>query len=409
MFLLSLNAFPQSGDLYYSTPGSSYVPKKVDAFKEVAAELNRQYDANYSKFYNFYTDKLKNQDKDKNSITYRSQVFALNNFVANLQSYIDEGNWELASSAIGSSITKYYSDINSYPDIEKKTYERLYEKSKEFNSAGFEYLNADKFTLALAEFEKSLNTLNNIGALYGKGLSKSRMGLDQEAFVVSNEIVELYPNSYLGFEFKAALYDKAKLYDLAIENYNKSIELNNSNLTSIIARGWIYAKTGQNELSLKDFNKFIRLSPFTANGYFGRAYVYSSLKKYDLAVSDLEKVIEIDPNNSMAYNNLGWNYFELKQYDLALDNVNMAINLNSNNYAAYDSHGEINFTLKKYDESIIDCTKAIELNPKQANSYFIRGRAKYAINKKVEACQDWKMAAQYNHLKSVEYVKTYCK
>lgn len=409
MLLLSLNAFSQSGDLYYSTPRSSYIPKRVDVFKEVAEELNRQYDANYSKFYNFYTDKLKNQDNDKNSITYRSQVFALNNFVANLQSYIDAGNWESASSAIGSAITKYYSDLNSYPDIEKKTYEELYEKAKTFNLSGFDYLKKKDYTMALHEFGRSLNVINNLEALYGKGLTKSSMGLSEEAFIISNEMVELYPNSFIGYEFKAALYEQANLDDLAIENYTKSIELNNSNLKSIKSRGWIYAYSGRNELAINDFNAVIRISPFTADGYFGRAYVYGTLNNNDLAISDLKKVIELQPNNSMAFNNLGWNYFEKKQYSLALENVNRAIDLDSKNYIAYDSRGEINFTLKKFNESIIDCSKAIELNTKQANSYFIRGRSQYAINKKVEACQNWKMAAEYNHPKAAEYVKNYCK
>jgi tetratricopeptide (TPR) repeat protein len=409
LFLISLNSFSQSGDLYYSTPGSNYVPKRVDAFKEVVNELNRQYDENFSKFYDFYTDKLKHQDKDKNSITYRSQVFALNNFVANLQSYIDAGNWESASSPISSAITKYYSDINSYPEIERKSYEELYQKAKAFNSAGWEFLKVDNYTLALNEFDKSLNTLNNLEALYGKGLIKSSMGLSQEAFDISNQMIELYPNSFSGYEFKAALYEQANLDDLAVENYTKAIELNNSNLLSYKSRGWIYAYSNRNELAINDFNFIIKISPFTADGYFGRAYVYAALKNYDFAISDLKKVIEFQPNNSMAFNNLGWNYFEKKQYNLALENVNRAIDLNSNNYIAYDSRGEINFTLKKFNESINDCSKAIELNPKQANPYFIRGRANYALNNKVKACKDWNIASEYNHLKAAEFVKTYCK
>lgn len=404
----SMACFGQTGDQSYGKPKSYYVPKSTNALTDYAIELNRRYSANYSRFSEFYEGKLKSLDSDKNSLAYRSQVFALNKFIDRMQPYIDNGNWEDAAVAIGNATTSYYEDLAFYPEFERKKNAEKLTTIETLNANGMKHFSSGNYTKALESFEKSQEVLNNPYGLYGICISQYQLGKTNEAFQAANQITYSFPNHVIGYKAKGDLYHKANLPAMAIESYNMALSLDTSNKEILNTRAWLYIEMAKFDLAFIDFEKLIRLSPFEALGYFGRSYVYSQKKKQELALSDLKKVIEIEPEHSMALNNLGWLFYEKKQYEVALDYLNKAILFNDKNYVAYDSRGEVYFTIKMYKQAIDDCSKSIELNVSQSNAYLIRGRSRYRINDKNGACDDWNLAKSLNNDKALYYVTNYC-
>ena len=61
---------------------------------------------------------------------------------------------------------------------------------------------------------------------------------------------------------------------MAIEDYNKAINLKPDNPDAYNNRGTIYTKLGQYQLAIEDFNNAIRLNPDDADTYFNRGIVY---------------------------------------------------------------------------------------------------------------------------------------
>src|ERR1700756_3215124 len=62
-------------------------------------------------------------------------------------------------------------------------------------------------------------------------------------------------------------------------------------------------KKGLYNQAISDYNKAIEIDPKYAGAYNNRGYTYYSKDLYDQAISDYNKAIEIDPRYAGAYNN----------------------------------------------------------------------------------------------------------
>lgn len=82
--------------------------------------------------------------------------------------------------------------------------------------------------------------------------------------------------------------------DLAIENFNRSLELEPNCADTYNSRGIVYFCRQDYEQALSDFNQAIKINPGFTLAYLGRARVYYCLGKTNLAQEDLKKVKEFD-------------------------------------------------------------------------------------------------------------------
>ena len=138
-------------------------------------------------------------------------------------------------------------------------------------------------------------------------------GENLDALKLCNEVLELDPNSYLAYSYRASVYVGLKDYYKAIDDANKSIEINPTYYYSYNNRGCAYLELGNYEQALSDFSESIRRVgrrkyPIP---YLNRAATYIELKEYEKAIDDCNKVIEFKPTCAEAYNNRGCAYEEL--------------------------------------------------------------------------------------------------
>ncbi len=109
--------------------------------------------------------------------------------------------------------------------------------------------------------------------------------------------------------------------------------------------GVIYAQKGEYDLAIAEFNKSIDSDPGLAETYNNRAIVYSKKGQYDLSIADFTKAIEIDPYKAKAYYNRGITYAIRGQYDLALSDINKSLQLQPVNAQAYDTLGSMHIEM----------------------------------------------------------------
>ena len=152
-----------------------------------------------------------------------------------------------------------------------------------------------------------------------------------------------------------ALTDEG-LYEEAIQEFNKAIEIDSKDPSGYFYRGNTYAEKGDNEKAIADFTTAIELDPENANSYYNRGLCYSEKRDFDKAIADYTRTIEIDPNYAFAYYNRG---------------------------LAYGRKGE-------HEKTIADCTKAIEIEPDHTKSYSVRGIAYSCIGECNYAINDFK-------------------
>ncbi|MFN7218550.1 tetratricopeptide repeat protein [Microcystis sp.] len=231
----------------------------------------------------------------------------------------------------------------------------------------------------------------NRGILYRRQ-QKYELALDDY-----NKAIELNPNHANAYNNRGNLYKDLQKYDLALADYDKAIEINPNFAILYYNRGGLYYNQQKYELALSDINKAIELNPNYAEAYYNRGNIYYDLQKYELALSDINKAIELNPNYAEAYNNRGLLYTDLQKYDLALSDYSKAIDINPNLAEAYVNRGVLYRLQEKYDLALSDYSKAIEINRNLAGTYYNRGVLYHNQQKYDLALADYDKAIELNH------------
>jgi len=205
------------------------------------------------------------------------------------------------------------------------------------------------------------------------------------------------PNSALDFLEHGIVLAMRGEYDLAIENFNDALELNQDLIGAYMLRGralyasvsYVYSTDdnftgvgliiGEDEVSaekkktydlaIKDFTQAIKLSPNLANAYIERGVVYLNLGDYDRALMEFNQAIRFDPNSHFAYHERGLTYYkrnEIGDLDRAIIDNTQAIKLDLDSAMTYRNRGQAYYDRNKggdLDLAIADFTEAIRLKP----------------------------------------------
>ena len=140
-------------------------------------------------------------------------------------------------------------------------------------------------------------------------------------------------------------------YLKALEDFNKSLELEPANADCLIGIGECYyyiALSGKNITGgnafakpLEYFSRAIELDPDNPEIYFNRANTYAykgdtandCIADYKRAIEDYSRVIALDPNNSAAYFSRGCLYANMGEFNEAREDAEKALELDPDNEA----------------------------------------------------------------------------
>jgi tetratricopeptide (TPR) repeat protein len=205
---------------------------------------------------------------------------------------------------------------------------------------------------------------------------------------------------------------------ISSEQLHKAIELekNNPNGTNIDKLGEAYYNCGiaykNNGLfdkAINDYNKAIELKPGYADAYYNRGIAYKNKGLYDTAMIDYNKAIKLNPQNSEYYNQLGIVYWKKELLDQAIAAYSKAIELKPDFESAYNNRGHAYWKKGLNDKALVDYDKAIELNPVYTGAYNNRGLVYIEKGLDDKACLDFKKAEELGSEPAKSNSSKYCK
>ena len=289
-----------------------------------------------------------------------------------------------------------FSVMESDEDLAEKHYEK-----------GNEFLENNQYSEAINEFNKALEKKSSwIEALYYRHLAREKNrdfdGAIEDLTNVMNLIGDEAPSSTKGalFRERGDIYFKLQEYTKAINDFDKSIQIDDdNNKWAYLGRAkskreiqeyenaikdyskvieidkdykWAFQDRGNiYKINLNDFNRAIidfdqvlKIDPEYKWAYQARAEAKKELKEYQNAISDFNKVIEIDPNYKWAYHERGLTRVQIKDYDNAIKDFNTVIKLDSNYKWAYREKGNILLFLEKIEEAKETYLSAFEVDEK---------------------------------------------
>jgi len=189
-------------------------------------------------------------------------------------------------------------------------------------------------------------------------------------------------------------------YHRAIEDFNKSIELNPADAVYYLNRGVSYFYTKQYQLAVDDANAGLPLGE-SLNLLHIRGLAYYELKQYQKSIDDLIQYLEVNPTgftNSSIQTRVGRSYFELGQAEEAIKHYSKSIEMDPDwAAAAYRHRGDAFNGLGQHQNAIEDFNKAIEMMPSYAQAYYGRGEAHVALGDAAQAQLDFDKAKELGY------------
>ncbi len=167
-----------------------------------------------------------------------------------------------------------------------------------------------------------------------------------------------------GKEYEDSYYEKSYMLHSTCRNYNFYLRnLLKRELIGLVLNdlGLAYHDKGMYDVAIAELKRAIEINPNLAEAHYNLGNTYYKKGMYDVAIVEYKKAIEINPYNDSAYCNLGVVYRHKGMYDEAIIQYKKAIEINPNNPEAYNNLGVVYRHKGMYDEAIQHCDRSIEL------------------------------------------------
>ena len=253
----------------------------------------------------------------------------------------------------------------------------------------------------------------------------------KEALFILNKAIIKYPDSSRAYFYKASSELELHMYDTAISDFNKSIELHlkTKDLTGayysigmiksiehdytggiyyynqaigISPNEWLfyYAKAnneldiGDNKNALEDINIAAKLNTDSAADIYNLRGLIKFYTQDTLgALQDFSTAIRKDSNNPTPYYGRVNLKIALKEYRGALMDINKVLKIDTSTIIL-DYRGNIKEKMKDTVGAMDDYNKLLTYNPTFARGYFDRGCLEEALKKYPSAISDFTKAME---------------
>lgn len=179
--------------------------------------------------------------------------------------------------------------------------------------------------------------------------------------------------SYIPYLARARLYVQKLKLDLALEDLNKSLQLNSSDKKVFALRAVIYAMRNQTAEAIEDVTKCISLDPHDYEALMIRSSLYQVQGLHQLALADINQALVINPWYEQAYPLRAAIYKTTGQYDQAIADYSRALQRDAANHVLLYSRGSVYQAKGQQKEAIADFNKIIALRPSYAAAYYAKG------------------------------------
>ncbi|MCB9771758.1 MAG: tetratricopeptide repeat protein [Candidatus Omnitrophica bacterium] len=242
--------------------------------------------------------------------------------------------------------------------------------------------------------------------------------------------IKYYPDNAMAYGNRGEAYKDARQYQLALNDFNKSIAVDPKYAESYNSRGQLYGMSGKTDAALNDFlkaielkpnfdeaynnlgivflmnndlekasesfNKALEIDPQNAEAHYNLGDFYLAKGEFDRAFEHFQKLIMINPQSAIGYNKRGSIYGIRKQYDLALADFQRSVALDPRNSEIYKNLGVVFEQKRMLNEALKNYNKALSIDPKYADAYYGRGNVLAITGRYQEAAKDFKMALTIN-------------
>ena len=222
-------------------------------------------------------------------------------------------------------------------------------------------------------------------------LKKAQMQEADMPGEIENQIKELTtlinkekPSAKL-FQQRGMAYHKQNMFEEAISDFNRAIELDNSLDDAYFGRGLSYGRLRMFDKGIADLSVYIKRNPQSSVAYTKRGVRRIWAGNYAEAEKDLKKAIKIDPKNAEAHDDLGVMEARKGDYKQALEHFKNVVNIDPSYSKGFHNLAMTYYILGSYEASLVNINKALELLPNDKNALLLKGETMLKLGRNEEA------------------------
>jgi len=163
--------------------------------------------------------------------------------------------------------------------------------------------------------------------------------------------------------FSYLTWDRIKVWENCIVLFTDVIKKYPNHPDGYNTRGIFKKNLEDYQGALQDYNKSLQLNPVFNDCLIGRGSVFIEFKDYKAALADLNLSIEIDSTLANAYNNRGMALQGLNDTAAALRDFNKALLLEPEHQGAYNNRSILKAIMGNLQGALTDANKALEISP----------------------------------------------
>jgi len=230
--------------------------------------------------------------------------------------------------------------------------------AKDYYNKGIDYGVAGKFDQAQQEFTKALAA----DPFY----EPPKLSLE----IVEDVLKQRIKTETALYMFKGGAYGNKRMFDDAIAEFKKAIEINPDYAKAYNSLGIIYGEKGMYNEEIAEYKKAIAINPNYAEAHYNLGITYEHNpegirygrgSKLNDAIAEYKKATAINPNYVKAHYNLGIIYGKKGMYNEALAQLKRVIEINPNYAEGQNALAIAYYSKGKYSLAIKHCDRAIEL------------------------------------------------
>ena len=219
-----------------------------------------------------------------------------------------------------------------------------------------------------------------------------------------DKAVEIAPYNHLPYLKRGLLKERFFFYEEALEDYEEALIYSwimEDKMNARVSRARIKAKLGQKDVAIKDLEKALLEDNKNVALLNTLALIHAGLEEYSKALKYLNRSLEYHPDDAITFSNIGFIALCAGKYQKAINIYDAQIEKDSTLDYMFCNRGFAKYKLGKKEEGLKDITYAIQTNP--LNSYAFKNRAiiLFDLGKNEEACADLYQAKKLNY--STEY------
>jgi len=265
---------------------------------------------------------------------------------------------------------------------------------------GLQYLDYQKYDLAIKDFDKALELDSNF--IFERGAFYDYFNIYLEAQDTTRQI-EFLENFIIKETYNYEALNKLATIYILLKNIEKSeIYLQNSIRINSDYNNEAFFRLAQIKYTTSDYlealnliNKAISINTYFIDYYDLRRLIYIKLNKFELAKVDYNYILSQNADYFPDYLKKGNEAEKTKNYQGAIENYKLALTIQPNNKEILNKLGWIYVKVEKYDSAYFNFDTIVKYYPDKS-SYFNKAYVEDYLDSIKEAIEDYTIAISYD-------------